>query len=140
MKKGIGVAVLAILVSVFLMTCAAGKLSVDNAYAEPQPVSPGNELSLYVVLNGPSQNVDRVETTVREYTDFRGQLQNNGEGADKATGDNIWSSSFEIPWDAPSGTYHIDVSVYDKDGNELVTEELANQWTGKSATIEVKIQ
>ncbi len=140
MKRGFSVLSLTIFVSIFLVNCAGGKLSVENAYAEPQPVGPGNDLSLYVVVNGPAENVDRVETTVREYTEFRGQLQNNGEGADKVAGDNIWSSSFEVPWDAPSGTYHIDVSVYDKQGNELVTEELANQWTGKSATIEVKIQ
>lgn len=140
MRKGI-FAVLPLFLALYLMSCAgSSQLAVADATATPKPVAPGKNVTLHVTVKGPTKNVDRVETTVREYPDFRGQLTNDGQNGDTKAGDNVWSTSFQVPYDAPAGTYHVDVSVYDTNGNEVVTKALENQWTGKSATIEVVVQ
>ncbi len=96
-------------------------------------------ITLLVKLDGPIENVDYVQMTVREFPEMVSRLRTDGQGGDESAGDKVWSMSTEIPYEAQPGTYHVDISVFDVNGDELVTEELANQWTGKSATISLKI-
>lgn len=138
MKKVLSVSVVALFALVF-MNCTNKSLAVLDAYAEPQPASAGEMVSLLVKLDGPIENVDYVQMTVREFPDMVSRLRNDGRGGDETAGDNVWTLSTEVPIDAPAGTYHVDVSVFNVNGDELVTEELADQWTGKSASISLKI-
>jgi hypothetical protein len=129
----------ALLVSVVMMNCA-GNLTVDRMYAEPQPVSQGEDLTLYVVIEGATDKVDRVVGTVREYTEMRTTFKNDGTNGDETANDNVWTYQTPISWDTPTGTYHIDVSVYNQQGEEIVTEGYENRWTGKTGTIELTIE
>ncbi len=128
-----------IFTSALFLNCA-GNLEVERMYGEPQPVSQGEDLTLYVVLEGATDNVDRVVGTVREYTEMRTNFKNDGTNGDETAGDNVWTYQTPISWDTPTGTYHIDVSVYNQKGEEIVTEGFENRWTGKTGTIEITIE
>lgn len=137
--KPILLSVFAALGTIVIMNCA-GSLSVDRMYADPQPVSQGEDLTLYVVIEGATEKVDRVVGTVREYTEMRTSFKNDGTNGDETAGDNVWTYQTPISWDTPTGTYHIDVSVYNQQGEEIVTEGYENRWTGKTGTIELTIE
>jgi len=127
-------------IALIFMNCTSKSLTVLDVNAEPQPASRGEMITLQVEIDGPIKNVDYVQMTVREFPEMVSRLRNAGQGGDETADDNIWSMATEVPSDAPPGTYHVDLSVFDINGNELVSEELTNQWTGKSATISLKIQ
>jgi len=105
------------------------------------------KLAVFLILTvfmlnscGGGDAVSKVVGTVREYTDFMVELRDNGEQGDEKAGDNIWTRQITVPWEADPGTYHLDISVYDKNGKEIVTKGLEAQTTGRSATIEINVK
>ena len=123
-------AVFLILTVFMLNSCGGGKLAIKKAEAIPPDPSAGSSLTLRVIIDGPLDAVSKVVGTVREYTDFMVELRDNGEQGDEKAGDNIWTRQITVPWEADPGTYHLDISVYDKNGKEIVTKGLEAQTTG----------
>jgi hypothetical protein len=54
-------------------------------------------------------------------------LNDEGKEGDKKAGDNTLSYQVVVPWEADSDIYHFDFSVYDKEGNELVTKGMEHR-------------
>jgi len=129
-----------ILFIVALVLGCAGQIAVKQTIAEPSEVAPGEDIKIHVVLKGSKDKTGNVVVTVREYPEILISLNDNGDNGDEKAGDNIWSFKFPIPWDAPAGIYHLDISVQDKDGNEIITKGFEQQSTGRSGTIEVTIE
>ena len=96
-------------------------------------------VKLTVVLKGASDKVSRVTATVREAPEFSFSLNDKGKYGDEKAGDNIWSYAITVPYEADPGDYHLDISVRDKEGQELVVEGNEKRSTGKSGTVIVTV-
>jgi len=129
-----------ILIILAVILSCASQLAVKEIWVEPKEVEPGDNAKVFVVLKGATAKVSKIIATVRESTDMYFPLNDDGKDGDKKAGDNIWSYEVVVPWEAYAGTYHVDFSVYDKEGNELVTKGLEQQRTGRSGTVEVFVK
>jgi len=129
-----------ILITMALFIGCAGQLAVKEIRMEPKETNPGEEAKIYVVLKGSTDKVSKIIATVREATDMYFSLNDEGKEGDEKRGDNIWSYQVVVPWQADAGSYHLDFSVYDKEGNELVIKGLEQQSTGRSGSIEVIVK
>jgi hypothetical protein len=129
-----------LLLFIFVLTGCAAKLGVKSISSEKQSVYVGEAVKLTVVLKGSPKLVSRVIATVREAPEFSFPLNDEGKSGDVKAGDNIWSYALEVPYEADPGNYHLDISVRDKDGKELVVEGREKYSTGRSGTIEVNVK
>lgn len=129
-----------ILVMLTLILSCAGQLAVKKIWMEPGEVEPGDQAKIFVILKGSTNKVSKIIATVREATDMYFSLNDNGKDGDEKAGDNIWSYQVVVPWEADAGTYHLDFSVYDKEGDELVTKGMEQQRTGRSGSVKVIVK
>lgn len=129
-----------LLIMITLIVSCAGQLAVEKIWLEPTEVAPGDPAKIFVVLKGSTDKVSKIIATVREAPDMFFSLNDSGRDGDEKAGDNIWSYQVVVPWGAGAGTYHLDFSVYDKEGNELVTKGMEQQRTGRSASVEVIVK
>jgi len=134
-----------VLLSVFFLFFAiflgcSSAISVTNTSIKPSTVDPGDNTLIIVELKGSITKVANVTATVREYPELTIPLNDNGESGDKKAGDNTWTFEMPVPWEAPAGTYHFDISVYDVSGNEVITKGFEQQTTGRSGSMELTIK
>ena len=139
MKNLITLSLTSLLLVLFMAGCA-GKLYVENMDVNSSSVSPGDEVTSYVTLNKASDNIETVKGTVREYPEFSAEFNNDGTDGDEKAGDNVWSKKMNIPYDAPSRTFHLDITVLDKEGNVITAKNVKVENPQKSGTIDVKIE
>ncbi len=129
-----------ILVILTLILSCVGQLAVKEIWMEPKKVEPGDNAKVFVLLKGSVDKVSKIIATVREVPDMYFSLNDSGKDGDEKVGDNIWSYEVVVPWEADARTYHLDFSVYDKEGNELITKGMEQQRTGRSGTVEVIVK
>ena len=139
MKKLLTLSLATFMISFFIAGCA-GKLFVEEMKMNPSPVSPGDEAVSYVTLNKYSDQVETVKATLREYPQYSVEFSNDGTEGDEKANDNIWSKKMNIPYNAPSETFHLDIVVLDKEGNVIATKDAKGEDLEESGTIDVKIE
>jgi len=123
-----------------LLAGCAGQLAVKDIIVKPGEVAPGKNSTIFVILTGAKEKVSKIVVTVREAPDMYFSLNDNGNDGDEKAGDNTWSYEVMVPWEAEPCKYHLDVSVYDKEGNEIIKKGLEEQGTGRSGTVEVIVK
>ena len=128
-----------VLVILVLFSCAA-KLKIAETKALPQLASAGEDVTFMVKVSGPMQNIKDISVTVREYPEMVVELNDIGEEGDEKAGDGMWSRKITIPWNADSGTYHLEVTAIDLNGNEIISQGYENQSFGKGGVIDVNIK
>ncbi len=133
-------ALLSILICSSILSGCAAKLGVKSISSEKTSVFVGETVKLTVVLNGSTKQVSRVIATVREAPEFSFSLTDGGKNGDEKAGDNIWTYALEVPYEADPGEYHLDISVRDEDGKELVVEGMEKRSTGRSGTLVVTVK
>ncbi|HKJ69553.1 MAG TPA: choice-of-anchor X domain-containing protein [bacterium] len=114
-----------------LISCAREPLTVTQTEYRNQ--------KMFVTLEGPTQKVDQVVATVREFPSYTFTFRDNGQQGDATAGDDVWTYEFTEDYGAEPGLYHMEISVKTDNGEEVVTEEFAQQQYGKSGTIEVPL-
>lgn len=127
-----------IIFSILLVSCAA-KLKVIESKAIPNVVAAGDEVKFMVKVGGPADKIGSVTGTVREYPDFELELNDSGMEGDEKAGDGIWTYQVNIPMNAGSGKYHLEIEVKNKSGETLVSKEFEGQSFGKSGVIEITV-
>lgn len=123
-----------ILLCILVSISFAAQPELKEAKIDPAVATVGDSVTVSVEFTGTSKDLKEVYLTVREepYEYPRIPLKN--------TEKNIWSMSQEIPYDAYSGTFHLDINAIDKNGKEIVTKGFEKSTTGKAGTIELKIK
>ncbi len=111
-----------IVVSAFLAAHAATAPQLSEARVEPAVVQPGGHAVLTAKVEDPLHGVAQVMATVVEYPAFRIALNDEGKGDDKQAGNGLWTGSLEVPGEAPSGLYHLDVQLFDAAGNVIAID------------------
>jgi len=104
---------------VVLIAGCAGPLAVQQFASDPGQVDVGQTVLLTVTFGGPHVRVGTVFASVREVQDLFYELVNDGTNGDEKAGDNIWSYRVPVPLEAQAGTYHLDFTARDVDGNVI---------------------
>jgi len=123
-----------------LIIGCAGQLAIKEIWVEPGEAIPGIEAKVFVVLKGSTDKVSKIIATVREAPDMNFPLNDKGKDGDEKAGDNTWSYQVIVPWDADAGIYHLDISVYDKAGKDIVSKGMEQRRTGRSGSVEVIVK
>ena len=55
-------------------------------------------------------------------------------------GKNIWAHETIVPWDAPAEDFNLDISAIAKNGKEIVSKQLEDNYTGKTGTIPFRVK
>ncbi|MFZ2055174.1 MAG: choice-of-anchor X domain-containing protein, partial [Candidatus Aminicenantales bacterium] len=92
---------------------------INKVAAQPTEVEAGGTLLLSAVFEGPEEGVLVVFANLREATDLKFPLNDDGLNGDERAGDNIWSSLIQVPSYAPKGQFHFDILAIDKDLNGI---------------------
>lgn len=129
-----------ILILLVLFAGCAGQLAIKQILTEPKEVTPGDNAKIFVMLKGAKDKAVKIVAVVREAPDMSFALNNEGKNGDEKAGDHIWTTEVVVPWQANAGIYHLDFSVYDKEGNELISKGMEQSSTGRSGSIEVIVK
>ncbi len=122
----------------YLIGCAS-QLAVKEMMVEPPRVNVGAQVKIMVAFTGPKNSVATVIATVREDPEMYFALNDEGQDGDEIVGDNVWTYTATVPWDAPADTYHLDIRARDQDGDEIITKGYEQQTTGRSGTIAITV-
>jgi len=128
-----------ILITVVLLGCA-GQLAIKEISANPMEIYAGDNATLIVKFGGPKDQISSVIATVREAPQIIYTLNDSGEDGDEQASDNIWTCFATVPFEAEPDQYNLDICARDKEGNEIISEGLENQSTGRSGTISVIVK
>jgi len=119
------------LIMIILNGCSQEPMTIERTWAEDNRIM--------VEIEGPVHKVDKVTATVREESSYKFTLQNDRSGGDSSEQDSIWTYEFDSYYHAPPGQYHLDISVIDEQGNEVVMPGHEHRYLGRSGTIVVEV-
>jgi len=129
------------LIVVLVMLCTsftfAAKPKFVKAEIQPAAAKPGDAVKLVVEFSGNAQKIEKLKITVREYAYDTDPFYLEEPDQENP---NIWSLETEVPYDAPSGTIHLEIKAMDKKGREIVTKEYKNQTWGRTGLVKFTIQ
>jgi hypothetical protein len=129
------VVVMVVLFSVSLVLAAQPKLKTIKV--EPQTVTTGEKAKMTVEFTGSKEDIKEVYFEVREYIYEAPRYTLAPDAASKG---NVWILEQTVPYDAPSGEMHLDITAVDKDGNKIVTKDLDQQAVGTTGTVKIEIK
>jgi len=127
-----------VLLTSIILACAS-QLTIKQISINSTELAPGDETKMFVVFKSSQKNVAQVTATVREASEIYYSFNDDGKEGDEKAGDNIWTCNVEVPWNAPAGNYHLDITAEDKDDNPIFIEKTKQKSKDKGMTIEVTV-
>jgi len=108
---------------------------IISATTDPSVVAPGGSFTLECRLDDPQGVVQRITGTIRERSDYTIRFAKQPDGA--------WTYAGQVPRETRPGTYHIALTLFDKDGRAVqlgpgahtVIEAVVGAATGGSAAV-----
>lgn len=135
MKTAVNILILLLIVA----GCAGTQLTMQNAGFRPEVVSPGDEILIVVNIEDSEGVVVKVVAKLKQDRSYYALLNDNGENGDEVAGDGLWSSHFEVPWNAPAAVYEWIFEAYTAtDAVKIVTEDGSEKPLTDAASVEVK--
>lgn len=122
--------------------CASlnGQPAIENAYIMPGDLQPGDTAVITVEIKDKFDIVKRVEGVVKEDRTITFEFQDNGVPPDEKAGDGIWTIQVDVPFNAPPGEFHFEVTAYDGDGNVIVVEDKEGEAAPLTTSFKLEIQ
>lgn len=129
-----------ILILLLIITgCAGTQLTMQNAGFRPEVVSPGDDVLIVVNIEDTDGVVVKVVAKLRQDRSIYALLNDRGENGDEVAGDGLWSSNFEVPWNAPAAVYEWKFEAFTAtDAVKIVTEDGSETPLTAGASVEVK--
>jgi len=139
-KGGAGFA--ALLAAFTLGGCATmtGQPSMGVAEIMPRDLKPGDTAVITVQIEDKFHIVHRVEGVVREDRTITFKFEDDGVAPDDKAGDGIWTIQVDVPFNAPPGDFHFEVSGYDINGKVLVVEDKKGEAAPLSTSFQLVIE
>ncbi len=110
-------------------------VQIKDVSAKPAEVKAGDTMFLSVVFAGPRKSVLTVLARVREATDLKYPLNDDGINGDEKAGDNTWSSLVQVPPYASEGQFHFDILAIDRDLNGIYLPGATNGKKSEQASL-----
>ena len=129
-----------LLLLLFVMaSCAGNKLTMQNAAFIPEMVAPGDEVLIVVDIEDSEHIIVKVVATLVQDKNYYALLNDNGTDGDEVAGDGLWSSGFQVPWNAPAASYEWKFEAFTAtDAVKIVSEDGNKKSLTDRASIEVK--
>jgi len=97
----------------------AGQPSIKTAEIIPEEISPGDTAIIQAVIKDKHHLIQKVEAVIKEDPRIKLKLRDDGVEPDKKANDGIWVLKVDVPSEAPSGNYKLEVMTYTKDGSPV---------------------
>jgi hypothetical protein len=141
MRGVIHVSLFAIVLSV-LAGCGTigGQPYLSDAAIKPATLSPGDTALVTVHVVDAHKIVNRVVAVVIEDSRMKFNLADDGQGPDSSAGDGVWSMQVDVPFMAPKGSYTLEFTAYDQDGQVIMVKDADLGKAPLSAVCELVIE
>lgn len=133
MKKIIALFALTLLA---VFTIIAAEPGLKEVKIDKEVYKPGESVSVSIEFTGKATEIQSVELFSREYRYDAPKMMMQLLG----DGKNIWVLKADLPYDAPLGTYHVEIKALDKDGKEIVSNDCANCTFGKTGVFKFEVK
>lgn len=110
-----------------------------GAVITPTELYPGDSGMIEVEIRDRFNIVDRVVARVVEEPSLALPLRDDGEGGDEKAGDGRWTLKVDVPQEAPSGTFTLEVSAYRKDGQLVEVRDRVRNTEALQRQVQVNI-
>jgi hypothetical protein len=110
-----------------------------DVFVQPQAVAPGTDIFLAVRCREPGAKIVSAKVSVREFPGVEATLDDSGKHGDRIAGDGLWSLSFNVPVEAPPGTYTLQFIAAIEKG-QVQQQAQAEQQVRVSEKVEPPIQ
>lgn len=119
-----------------IFTSFAAEPEIKEIKLDKEEYKPGEEISISIEFTGKATEIQSVELFSREYRYDapKMMMQHLGDGK------NIWALKADLPYDAPLGTYNIEIKALNKNGKEIVSDECENCSYGKTGVFQFKVK
>ena len=119
--------------------CTGTQLTMQNAGFIPEVVSPGNDVLIVVNIEDSEGIIVKVFATLVHDKNYYALLNDKGTNGDEVAGDGLWSSSFDVPWNAPDAVYEWKFEAFTAtDAVIIVTDDGSEIPLTERASVEVK--
>ena len=124
MRGLVGAFVLLLVLSVLTGCSTLGRQpKLQNAAISPAELKPGDTAVVTVHVADKHDIVRRVEGVVREDQRIKLKLRDDGEPPDQKADDNVWSLQVDVPFQAPPGSFNLDLTAYRSDGTPVPVKQ-----------------
>ena len=125
-----------ILFSMSLAAIAGGPKIKSISSSKEGGVKPGESATVTITLKGKAKLVKSMEFVVRE---FPYDVPPYELKAVEGKKNKVWTATIPVPFEAPAGTYHLELNVKLNDGSSLMTEDSKGNAHGKAGTVLVTV-
>ena len=112
----------------------------SHAGITPDMLHPGDLALIAVKVSDKHQIISRIEGVVQEDPRITFTLNDKGEQSDEAAGDGVWSFGVKVPFQAPEGTFQLDLTAYRGDGEPVSVKDESGNVVPLKRTIPLAIQ
>jgi len=120
MKARISAVALLLVLSVLAGCNTLGRRpKLYDAMMTPAELKPGDTAVVTVHVADKHDIISRVEGVVREDQRIKLKLRDDGQSPDAKASDKVWSLQVDAPFQAPSGSFNLDLTAYRSDGTPV---------------------
>lgn len=99
------------------------KLGLYNPAVDPASATPGNSMTVSVMLADPERLVDTMSARIVGAEGALADLYNDGTHGDAAANDATWTGTLVLPATLLAGAHHIELVAYDDYGDPVAGED-----------------
>ena len=123
----------------FMISCSGPTLMIKEAQFVPSKVRPGDKVMFKIVVEDSEGVIDNIKSTWQRDSNFQVELNDKGEKGDKVAGDGVWSSTFNVPWNAPANVYYWDFTAHDESGSLIKISNENDEQKALKETVSVEV-
>ena len=113
---------------------------LKNASIKPDVLSPGATAEISVGLKDRFDVVESIVGVVREDPEIKLKLRPEAKAAAQTTPSGRWSLQVDVPFQAPSGEFMLDITAYRADGTPVPVKNEQGKTVPLQETLPVVIQ
>jgi hypothetical protein len=111
-----------------------------SATITPAQLKPGDNAVITADVKDRHNIIRKIEGVVQEDPSIKLKLNNEGVAPDAKAGDNLWSLQVAVPFQAPPGSFLLQLTAYRADGTPVPVKTKGGKSEPLTATVPVVIQ
>lgn len=97
--------------------------AIHSVAIAPEVLMPGETAIITAHVQDRFGIVHRIEGVVQEDPSITFKLKDDGVDPDKKEGDGIWTLQVDVPFNAPPGSFELDLTAYNSDGAPILIRD-----------------
>ncbi|NIA16021.1 MAG: hypothetical protein GWP08_18305 [Nitrospiraceae bacterium] len=112
---------------------------LKDALITPSDLKPGDTAIITVKVDDRHGVVHHVEGIVLEDPSIKLKLRDDGKDPDKTADDQIWTLKVDVPFQAPTGSFALQLTAYRADGTVVPVRDAEGRTVPLAAYVDVVI-